>query len=100
MPPGNPNRLKMMPRGIGSTSTPEDFLSGIFAILIFRIFYLAVIFSKAKACSNGGSGATDLPAGCARLAIRVCGARGPWDHQEASFGLPAFFSPKSDPLFC
>ena len=29
-PPGNPNRLKMMPRGIGSISTPADFLLEIF----------------------------------------------------------------------
>ena len=35
-PPGSPNRLKMMPRGIGSISTPEDFPSAIFEISLFR----------------------------------------------------------------
>ena len=35
-PPGNPNRLKMMPRGIGSISTPEDFISAIFKNSLFR----------------------------------------------------------------
>ena len=38
-PPGSPNRLKMMPRGIGSISTPADFLSGIFKISKFSDFW-------------------------------------------------------------
>ncbi len=32
-PPGGPNRLMLMPRGVGSTSTPADFLSGFFKSL-------------------------------------------------------------------
>ena len=36
-PPGSPNRLKMMPRGVGSISTPADFLSGIFEISKFSV---------------------------------------------------------------
>ena len=35
-PPGSPNRLKMMPRGVGSISTPADFLSENFEISLFR----------------------------------------------------------------
>ena len=35
-PPGSPNRLKMMPRGVGSISTPADFISIIFKISLFR----------------------------------------------------------------
>ena len=35
-PPGSPNRLEMMPRGVGSISTPADFISGIFEISLFR----------------------------------------------------------------
>ena len=37
-PPGSPNRLKMMPRGIGSISTPADFLSENFEISEFSDF--------------------------------------------------------------
>ena len=39
-PPGSPNRLKMMPRGIGSISTPEDFPSAIFKISFFEAILL------------------------------------------------------------
>ena len=35
-PPGSPNRLKMMPRGVGSISTPADFPSATFKISLFR----------------------------------------------------------------
>ena len=36
MPPGSPGRLKMMTRGVGSISTPEDFPSAIFKMSLFR----------------------------------------------------------------
>ena len=37
--PGSPNRLKNMPRGVGSISTPADFLSASFKILKFPFFW-------------------------------------------------------------
>ena len=35
-PPGSPNRLKMMPRDVGSISTPADFISAFFEMSLFR----------------------------------------------------------------
>ena len=43
-PPGSPNRLKMMPRDVGSISTPADSPSAIFNVLLFRGWF--VISSK------------------------------------------------------
>ena len=46
-PPGNPNMLKMMPRGVGSISTPADFISAIFEISLFEASFT---FSRPVCC--------------------------------------------------
>ena len=55
-PPGNPNRLKNMPRGVGSISTPADFISATFKISLFRgqfvISSKKSLFKKSKPCMN------------------------------------------------
>ena len=51
-PPGSPNRLKMMPRGVGSISTPADFISANFQNVTFPrpvcYFVQKVTFQKVK----------------------------------------------------
>ena len=55
-PPGSPSRLKMMPRGIGSISTPADFISATFEISFFRDQFVISskksLFKKSKPYIN------------------------------------------------
>ena len=47
-PTGNPNRLKMMPRCVGSISTPADVLSAFFEISCLFFFFLSFLFVRCR----------------------------------------------------